>query len=195
MYAVYYKENGRIVLVASNATLEEIVATAENTGDRWMFHDSFVDSDSYYVRNGVLVEIPAQPSFNHRFNYLAGEWEDVRDLDQLKRDKWQEIKKARDAHEFGGFTWGAYLFDSDQLSQQRIGQAAQAALFSQSTDQAYHQDWTLANNTVVSLSAQDMLDVALAMGTHIGNAHTRARELREMVFATNSAEELNQLTW
>lgn len=98
-------------------------------------------------------------------------WVDPRTLAQHQADKWTAIKAARDAIEFGGFTWDGSTFDSDPQSQSRIQGAAQLATLAMIASQAFSVDWTLATNAVRTLTGADMLAVGQAMGVHIMTTH------------------------
>jgi hypothetical protein len=110
----------------------------------------------------------------------------AQELEQAKKDKWAAVKQQRDTVEFGGFVWNGLRFDSDAASQQRLQLAAQVA----QTNPSLTLDWTLEDNTIQTLTAQNLTDIALALGTHINAAHEIARSLREQI---NSATSLDQL--
>lgn len=117
------------------------------------------------------------------------------EMETTKRNKRMEIKRARDKQEFGTFTFEGNVFDSNQISQQRIGLAVQEAMFCMSAGLPFSKDWTLEDNSVVTLDAQQMIGVALAMGQHIGYAHTHSRQLRAAVEAATTAEEVEAINW
>lgn len=56
-------------------------------------------------------------------------------------------------------------------------------------------DWTLADNTVRTLDAVQMLAVGTAMGEHISVVHAHGRQLREAIWAAEDAAALELLTW
>lgn len=116
-------------------------------------------------------------------------------LEDLKAAKWVEIKSARDAMEFGGFTWNNSTFDSDSMSQSRIQGAAQLATLAMLNSQAFSIAWTLADNTVRTMSGADMIAAGQAMGVHIATAHEIGRTLRDLIEAAASAEDLELVTW
>jgi hypothetical protein len=117
-------------------------------------------------------------------------------LAAAKDAAWARIKTARNALEFGSFVYNGLEFDSNQISQQRIGQAAQGAMFAISVGAPFTQDWTLADNSVATFDAQQMINVALAMGQHIGYAHAHSRALRVEIYRADiTLEELQQITW
>ncbi len=120
---------------------------------------------------------------------------DLRDMTRRKLDHWRAIKRARDAAEFGGFTWDGSIFDSDEKSQSRIQGAAQLATLAALASQAFSVDWTLADNSVRTLTGAQMLEVGTAMGVHIMTTHATGRSLRDSIEATTTTEALELITW
>jgi len=149
-----------------------------------------------YLKSGTVKVAPEKPDGSfYQWSIDLEQWIDPRTLDDLKEEKWTEVKAARDAFEFGSFTHNALEFDCNQISQQRIGQAAQAAMFALSVSQSFSQDWTLKDNSVVTLDAQQMINVALAMGQHISQAHSQSRLLRTAIYGATTPEEVQAITW
>jgi hypothetical protein len=118
-------------------------------------------------------------------------------IDSLKAKKWEEIKSARNSSEVSGFSWDGSVFDSDQISQAKIQGAALAALISIYTGKIFSIDWTLADNTVRSLSATEMIAVGEAMLTHINSVHERGRLLREQItsITESTVQNLSAISW
>jgi len=127
-----------------------------------------------YVEAASVVEIPVKPSAHHVFDWAAKTWVDPRSLQDLKDARWAEVRQERDSAEFGGFTWDGSRFDSDAISQQRITGAVTLAMM----NSAFSIGWTLADNTVRTLNAADMIAVGVALGQHVNACHERARVLR-----------------
>lgn len=147
-----------------------------------------------YVHDGALVKFPYKPSSKHVFNFSSKQWEDPRTLDDFKAEKWGQAKAHRDAAEFGLFEWAGHSFDGDEAAQRRINLAvmgAQAALIA--GDTAWSVDWTLADNTSLTLSASDMIGVANALGANIAQAHALARVKRQQIEAAQTVAELDAL--
>ena len=68
----------------------------------------FVDDIEYsektdYWNGSEFISIGNPPTPNHTFDYVIKEWVDLRTLDEIKAQKWAEIKSERDQIEFGGF--------------------------------------------------------------------------------------------
>lgn len=115
---------------------------------------------------------------------------DTRTLNDIKTVKWQEIKQARDAAEYAGFVWDGSTFDSDAISQARIQGAVQLA----GMVPGFVIDWTLADNSVRTLSAGDTLAVGIALGQHVGAQFDHARQLRVLI-DNAQAQDLPGIAW
>lgn len=144
-----------------------------------------------YVEAGVVVDIEAQPSPQHEFNWATKQWIDPRTLQDFKDAQWASIKAARSAAEYGGFTWGASIFDSDSISQSRISGAVTLAMLSP----AFVIDWTLADNTVRTLTAADMIAVGVALGGHVAAQHEKARGLRVQIGGAGNQAGVLAIGW
>ena len=121
------------------------------------------------------------PSPHHTFDYITKQWNDLRPLDEIKVQKWVEIKSQRDRLEFGGFEFDGHIYDSDQVSQGRIMGAAAAGV---------DQIWTLANNTTVELSASQLQQLYVALQAHIASAHERGRIARQLILEAETKEQV-----
>lgn len=151
----------------------------------------FVD-DIEYISNtdyfdgeaNKFVSIGEPPSSHHYFDYEIKQWVDPRTLDDIKAQKWAEIKSQRDQLEFGGFEFEGNVYDSDQVSQGRIMGAAAAGA---------EQTWTLANNTTVELTALQLQQLYAALQTHIAGAHERGRIARQLIFEAETKEQVEAI--
>ena len=137
-------------------------------------YDDWVEVDtppslSDYWNGEVFVSIGDSPSTHHVFDYTTKQWTDPRSLDEIKAQKWAEIKLQRNQLEFGGFEFDGNIYDSDQVSQGRIMGAALAGVA---------QVWTLADNTTVELSASQLHQVYATLQAHIASTHERGRIAR-----------------
>lgn len=170
-------DNGKVDCVYSSPTpagefegwLE--VETPPNLSDYW-------DGERF-------VSIGESPSLYHVFDYTTKQWIDPRSLDEIKAQKWAEIKKQRDQLEFGGFEFEDNIYDSDQVSQGRIMGAASAGV---------DQVWTLADNTTVELSALQLQQLYSALQAHIAGVHERGRIARQLIFEAETKEEVEAVT-
>ena len=153
--------------------------------------DNFVDdvdpsssTDYFHNESGVFTSIGNPPSSNHVFNYALRQWVDSRSVDEIRNQKWDEIKVQRDRLEFGGFTFEGNIYDSDQVSQGRIMGATIAGV---------DQVWTLADNTTVELSAMQLQQLYAALQAHIASVHERGRIARQLIYEGETKEEVEAI--
>lgn len=139
-------------------------------------------SNMYYQDGWVAM--PAQPTQHHIFNYDLKDWIDPRTIDEIKAQKWAEIKYGRDSLEFGGFEFEGGVYDSDQASQGRIMVAAVAGV---------DQVWTLTDNTTVELSASQLQQLYAALQAHIASVHERGRIARQLIFEAETKDQVEAI--
>lgn len=178
-------------IVAFNQFEDEIPEGWVDTGDRVI---SIRTTRCKWV-DGDVVDTGqpwTQPRANMAWDAATDAWVDARTLEQFKADKWAEIKAKRQDVEFSGFTWDGSTFDSDPLSQSRIQGAVQLAGLNPT---AFTIDWTLADNTVRTLSATQMVEVGETLGIHVATQHTIARGLRQQIEVATTAAEVEAIAW
>ena len=166
MTAIVEKVTGRLLMTISAPD----DAVKLNTPEGCLAVEDPPESNMYYQDGWVTM--PAQPTQHHIFNYDLKDWIDPRTLDEIKTQKWNEIKAERDQLEFGGFEFEGNTYDSDQVSQGRI----MGAVFV-GTDQV----WTLADNTTVELSASQLQQLYVTLQLHIASVHERGRIARAAI--------------
>ena len=174
-------------IISNNGKILQMIYANEETVVLNTPKDGFAVDDppksNMFYQDG-WVEMPAQPSPYFIFDYEIKQWIDPRSLDEIKAQKWAEIKSQRDQIEFGGFEFEGNIYDSNQVSQGRIMGAAGAG-----TDQT----WTLANNTTVELTAQQLKELYAALQAHIAGVHERGRIARQLVFEAETKEQVESI--
>ena len=118
-----------------------------------------------------------------------------RPLDELKVLKREEINKARDEAEQGGFEYLGKMFDSDPISCQRIALASQTALISKQAGQEFSVTWTCQDNSQIALSADETIGLSIALTEWSNSCHIKASELKALVDEATTEEELNNINW
>lgn len=191
----WHTPQGKVVQTAIGATLEEVEASPLSLEYGFVESAARYSPDDVYVAGGGLIEKPARPSPSHAWDYEAAAWIDPRTLADLKAAKWAEIRAARDAAEFGGFTWDGDDFDSDGASQARIMGAVQMATLAAMAEQPFSIEWTLATNIVRTLDGAGMVAVGLALGAHVAQQHETGRSLRAAIDACTTAAEVEAISW
>lgn len=110
--------------------------------------------------------------------------------DAQKPAVWTMVKAKRDEVIDGGTSTPAGVVDSDELSRSNIAGATLAAIIAKQASQAFSIEWTLADNSVVSLDADQMIALGVAAMSHVSLAHDRARDLRSEIEATSDLVDL-----
>lgn len=151
---------------------------------------SLGEGGDHVCLGGRLVPLPPKPTDAHKWSWALGGWS--ADVEELRRLRRSEVNSWRDAAEFSPFTWGGFVFDADQNAQRRLQLAALAAqqAIGSGVQPEPTVDWTMADNTTVTLSATQLLAAARAMGDHINVAHQAARALKAQIDAAVSVEQL-----
>ena len=161
---------------------QELISLNTPSDAKFVDDVNYVLSTDYFdVKSKKFVSIGDPPTHNHTFDYTIKQWIDPRSLDEIKAQKWAEIKSERDRLEFGGFTFEGNIYDSDQVSQGRIMGAVSAGV---------DQTWTLADNTTVSLTASQLQQLYAALQAHIASVHERGRIARQLIFDAETKEEV-----
>ena len=183
---VFMKDSGHITSVGTTC-FPELLETPE----QGVLTHITADIENDYVHQGEIHHKGDRPSKAHVFDYSTKTWVDPRTLDEHKSAQWALIKAARDEAEFGGFTWDGSVFDSDQVSQARI----QGAVLLATGNPNFVVDWTLADNTVRSLTADDLIVLSLALGEHVSLQHSRARDARALLDQATSLSEVQSISF
>lgn len=151
-----------------------------------------VNSDGTHTNERTGKTIPPQPSEHHEYDAKADMWIDARTLDGVKMRTWERIKAARSMAETADFACGGVVYQADK---DRITGATQVALLAQAAGQPYSIDWTLSDNTQVTLDATGMISVGAALGEHIAKVFDIGRDLRGQIAAATSYEMLEAIVW
>lgn len=177
----------RKAIVSSKGELLKVISGNQESIELNTPNDCFAVEDppdpNMYYQDGWVV-MPAQPTSYHIFNYDLKDWIDPRTLDEIKAQKWAEIRSGRDSLEFGGFEFDGGIYDSDQVSQGRIMGAAVAGI---------DQVWTLADNSTVELTAMQLQQLYAALQAHIASVHERGRIARQLIFEAETKEQVESV--
>lgn len=149
----------------------------------------------HYVHEGLVLPLPTQPSPHHTFDYTTKQWVDPRTLSDLKAAKWAEIKGCRDTAEFATFTYSGMVFDCDLDAQRRLTAYISISKSAIAAGQPFAVEFILANNQVVTLTAQNFVGIELAKVQAVAAAFEHAAALRKQIEAATTAAELDALVW
>lgn len=119
----------------------------------------------------------------------------VPNIEQMQASKWLEIKNAREAQKDKGFLFNSNRYDGDEAAQTNIANAALAAMTAKMAGQALIVAWTTFHNTVVSLSADELLQLQATMTQAGANIQAYGTLLRDQINAATSQEQLDAIVW
>lgn len=105
-------------------------------------------------------------------------------LDVIREQKWEQIKKERDAFEFGTFEYNGFVCDCDAISASRIMGAMLA-----NVDVV----WKTADNQLVTLTATQVKELYSAMVLNTQEAHERGRVAKGKIDAANTITKINNV--
>ncbi len=111
-------------------------------------------------------------------------------LDELKQAKINELKTIRDTEEVKPIEYNGNSFDYDSKARDRISAAIIALDI---TGQSI--EWTTADNTNVTVTAQDLRNIIAAVAIRSNELHVKYRNLKEQVLACNTAAEVAEIVW
>ena len=181
-YVFIVDENGErkaTYLVGIHGTLSEIQDKAlreypDDTpvvGGDELFNE-LVGQNKLYI-NGACVERPPY----------------VPPLADVQAAKINELKLERDRREVEPIQTEKGLFDYDEKARDRI----QAAIIALNTGGQI--EWTLADNTNVTVTNLDLEDVVRAVAVRSNTLHVTYRQLKEAVLAATTNEEVEEIHW
>lgn len=140
---------------------------------------------------------PAQPTTAHGWNPVALRWDTPAPLPlpELKTTQWLHIKQARESAINAPLATPYGTFDAHAKARASITDAVLMlqTLSAQGTPQTI--DWTLADNTVVTLTTAQMVEVGVLLGQQVQAAYTQARSLRVQIEAATTAQEVGLVVW
>lgn len=112
--------------------------------------------------------------------------EPITNIQQAREIKLAELKVARDKAELQPIN----NFDVDEKSIMRINNAITVI---NATKQPI--EWTLADNTICMVNADDLQNVILALAQQSNDVHEKYRVLKEQVNACESIADVRAIEW
>ncbi|MGM9562123.1 MAG: DUF4376 domain-containing protein [Phascolarctobacterium sp.] len=113
-------------------------------------------------------------------------------LDEAKADKVQQLKWSRDAAEVEPIDYDGNKYDYDDKARDRIN-AAIIALDTMGEGASII--WTLADNTNVTVTADDLRGVIAAVAIRSNTLHIKYRNLKEQVLVCTDKDAVEQIAW
>ena len=145
--------------------------------------------------NLIITDIAAFQPYIDAWNALTPQPAPEPTFEELKEAKRKAINAERDLRETQGFSYNGALYDCDQRSVDRIFGASLAAIHAKEVGSLFFIDWTTADNQVVTLNATQVMELANSLALHAGQLHETARELKALVGAATTKEQLDGIVW
>lgn len=137
---------------------------------------------------------PQAPGPGRTLLWQAGTfaWRDNRTLQQAQAGRWEEVKTERDARMGGTFTAVGHTFQIDLVMIPGSALSAKVAL---DNNTPWSKQWTLANDTRVTLTAAQMIEVGQAMDATVDAIWNTSQDLRDAIYAADDLETVDAVTW
>lgn len=144
-----------------------------------------------FFARGQRHKVQKQNDGSMAFVYI----EPIITIEELRETKWRKIKDERDRLEQTGAPYMGKTLDCDEKSVQRITVAVQAAQAAISANVEFSLDWTMQDNSVITMTAAQVCGMSVALAQHSNGLHKTARELREKIEAAKTETDLSLIVW
>lgn len=123
----------------------------------------------------LLLQVVGRHHHDQRIRIVS--FADMRD------ERWAEARRYREQCTNGGCAtaWGRVDTDSD--SQIKVSGAVQMAMLAQMAGDPYSIDWTMADNSQVTLDAAGMMQMGVTVGEHVKACHAAGTNIRAAIEA------------
>lgn len=192
MSYILYKPNGQIVSIVKCSQTHP-----DNDGGYSVLPDTTcLDSENYFVVDGLLTLKPAKPSSYASFNYSTHVWEDLRDLIDVKRAKELYINTARANANQTYFVFQGVQISVDPLSRSDIDAVNGEISLTGSLPASWPGAWKAKDNTYVSIPDVDTWTLFYKAMTAQGTANfMQAQALKAQVAAATTIAEVEAIIW
>lgn len=194
MNYILFKNTGQIISCITTEPHDVGINVQANNADGFI-EGEVADTSQYYVDNAVLIKKPEALSKEHKFDYATKQWVDPRTLRDFKDEQWLLIKKAREAAINAPLATPYGSFDSDATGRTSITDAVLMLQTMSYMGTPTTLDFTLADNTVVTLSTLQMVEVGLLLGQKTQAAYRQARIKRDEIEAATTKEAVLLIGW
>lgn len=114
-------------------------------------------------------------------------------IGEARAARWQEVKTLRTAAEFGGCATPLGRVQTDERSIAKINGLVTMAMLAQAAAAPFAIDFTLEDNSVVTLDAADAIALGTAAGAFVAAVYARSFELRTAIDAAADSAALDAI--
>lgn len=123
--------------------------------------------------DGVITEVPRDQQ-----------------IDVRRALRWEEARAYRDQRVDGGCITALGRVDTDADSQRKIVGAVTAAMIAKQAGAAFSIDWTMADNSVVTHTADQLISMGMAVTAFLSACQRAGTAIRDAIDAAISADAL-----
>jgi len=195
MLYIVHTQNGEILRcgyvpkewASSQASGDERLLTDENISSIAIQQVIDQGNNNFYIDQHNVVSIPPCPQEDCIFDYNIKQWV-VSPLltEELRIAANSKVNETKLKVESAGFIVNGKLFDSSPISQLRINLAA----FSATNNPEFSVDWTLADNSTITLDYLAIQDIAKTLWNYLANFHTQAKQFKQRIAQASSSLEI-----
>lgn len=194
-YHIKVSEHGQILqTMVTESTGHDIPDQVELLPEEFEIIRLPINRENHYW-NGGLIRKSNKPSNNHKFDYVSKTWIDPRTLDDVKLEKWKAIKFIRDNEINAPITTPYGIFDGDSVSKQKITELLTVTQIRLNKKLKANVKITLYDNTVVTLTGDQLLEVGLIFDDTEQVIRNKATGLRTTIYAATTIEQVNNVVW
>ena len=187
--------NGQIINAGSSGGFADTAALLAAVPNAVIVPNPGINPFTMYWDGSRAIAKGVGMSPHHVFNYANKAWEDPRNLQALKEAKWADMKAAREAAFDAPLVTPYGTFDSDEKARTNITDAVLMLQTLAGMGSPTTIDFTLANNTTVTLTTAQMVTVGLLLGQKVQTAHATSRAKRAAIDAATNLSQLGVITW
>lgn len=194
-YLVHFIDSGLPVQISTGADTADVLAGFGPEYGAVVVGAGVTDSTHYVTEQGDLEPFPSPGKPWERFDRISRLWIDTRTLIRLKADKWAEIKKVASQANKANLLVLSKPFQTDSSSLEALYRAAQLAVMNQVDGQSYTVDWTLADNTIQTLTLAQIKGVIRAIDARTAANRSKATDLRVQIANAINSSAVSAITW
>ena len=148
-----------------------------------------------YFSGDSLHVLPDRPNPYEEWDWVSHSWMDLRTLDVAKAQKWSEMKVARDNAMRSDLSTPFGSFDANAPAQKSITDAVLLVQTLASIGESVDIGFTLADNSSITLTTTQMVQVGLLLGQRTQQVYSQGRILRDAINAATDLVTVQAITW
>lgn len=113
-------------------------------------------------------------------------------LNYVRNQQWEKIKAARDNAETSGLPFKNKVLDYDMKSAFKLDIAMETA---KQVGESFTIDWTMQDNSVMTLTYEDLLSIPLIAANYSNELHKKARGYRDKIYNETNIEAIMKIVW